>query len=140
MYCDETGGDYFDYLFPMQLGEGRYGVALGDVTGHGIPAALVMTSGNASDEPICRGNREALDRLGEIADVFLLHDRDVVRRVDDSVVRAEPGGVFAVWGENYDTGFIKRLTEAGFVSTRHRSGRAGSGHVVYLGRKETGRK
>ena len=52
----------------------------------------------------------------------------------------KPGGVFAVWGEDYDAGFIKRLTEAGFVSTRHRSGRAGSGHVVYLGRKETGRK
>jgi len=52
----------------------------------------------------------------------------------------KPGGVFAVWGEDYDAGFIKRLTEAGFVSTRHRSGRVGSGHVVYLGRKETVRK
>ncbi|RLE18853.1 MAG: carbamoyltransferase HypF [Acidobacteria bacterium] len=49
---------------------------------------LVMTSGNASDEPICKGNREALDRLGAIADIFLLHNRDVVRRVDDSVARA----------------------------------------------------
>jgi hydrogenase maturation protein HypF len=49
--------------------------------------ALVMTSGNASDEPICRGNREALERLGPIADLLLLHDRDVVRRADDSVAR-----------------------------------------------------
>ncbi|MFH1177762.1 MAG: carbamoyltransferase HypF, partial [Acidobacteriota bacterium] len=54
--------------------------------------ALVMTSGNASDEPICRGNREALERLGGIADLFLLHDRDVVRRVDDSVLRSSPEG------------------------------------------------
>jgi hydrogenase maturation protein HypF len=54
--------------------------------------ALVMTSGNASDEPICRGNREALGRLASIADLFLLHDRDVVRRADDSVVRTGPRG------------------------------------------------
>ena len=58
--------------------------------------ALVMTSGNASDEPICRSNREALARLGAIADAFLLHDRDVVRRVDDSVVRDTEGGVVMV--------------------------------------------
>jgi hydrogenase maturation protein HypF len=58
--------------------------------------ALVMTSGNANDEPICRGNREALERLGGIADAFLLHDRDVVRRVDDSVARSGPDGPFLV--------------------------------------------
>jgi hydrogenase maturation protein HypF len=51
-----------------------------------------MTSGNAGDEPICRENREALERLRPFADLFLLHDRDVVRRVDDSVVRAVPKG------------------------------------------------
>ena len=57
---------------------------------------LVMTSGNASDEPICKGNREALDRLGTIADLFLIHDRDVVRRVDDSVARSSSDGPFLV--------------------------------------------
>lgn len=50
--------------------------------------ALVMTSANASEEPICKGNREALERLSHLADCFLLHDRDVVRRVDDSVARS----------------------------------------------------
>jgi hydrogenase maturation protein HypF len=54
--------------------------------------ALVMTSGNASDEPICRGNREAVAQLARIADLFLIHDRDVVRRADDSVARTGPGG------------------------------------------------
>jgi len=56
--------------------------------------ALVMTSGNAFDEPIARENDEATDRLGRFADLFLLHDREVVRRVDDSLVRSSAGGPF----------------------------------------------
>ncbi len=47
--------------------------------------ALVMTSGNAGGEPICLGNREALSRLAHIAQVFLLHNRDILVRNDDSV-------------------------------------------------------
>ncbi len=53
---------------------------------------LVMTSGNLSEEPLRRGNREAVEGLSGIADCFLLHDRDVVRRLDDSVVRTSPRG------------------------------------------------
>ena len=49
-------------------------------------AALVMTSGNAGGQPICLGNREALAGLKDMADAFLLHDRDILIRVDDSVV------------------------------------------------------
>jgi hydrogenase maturation protein HypF len=55
-----------------------------------------MTSANLSEEPICRSNREARDRLAGIADAFLLHDRDVVRRIDDSVVRSCAGGPVVV--------------------------------------------
>ncbi len=57
---------------------------------------LVMTSGNLSEDPIARGNREAVERLGALADALLLHDRDVVRRVDDSVVRTSDDGPFLV--------------------------------------------
>jgi hydrogenase maturation protein HypF len=53
----------------------------------GIP--LVMTSGNLSEEPIARDNDEALRRLQGIADYFLLHNRDIYSRYDDSVAIVE---------------------------------------------------
>ncbi|UCF27961.1 MAG: carbamoyltransferase HypF [Chloroflexota bacterium] len=53
----------------------------------GFPKALVMTSGNLSEEPIATGNEEARQRLGELADAFLMHDRDIHIRCDDSVFR-----------------------------------------------------
>jgi hydrogenase maturation protein HypF len=49
--------------------------------------ALVMTSGNISEEPIAALNDEALARLASIADAFLLHNRDIFTRIDDSVVK-----------------------------------------------------
>ena len=49
----------------------------------GVP--LVATSGNISEEPICTDEREAVDRLGGVADLFLVHDRSIERHVDDSV-------------------------------------------------------
>ena len=52
---------------------------------------IVATSGNLSDEPICIDEHEALERLRDIADVFLVHNRPIVRHVDDSIVRVVLG-------------------------------------------------
>ena len=60
--------------------------------------ALVMTSGNISQEPIAIDNEEAFERLGAIADYFLIHNRDIYLRSDDSVVRRVDG----------ETRFIRR--------------------------------
>ncbi len=58
----------------------------------GVP--LVMTSGNRSDEPIAYGDDEALAQLGHIADYFLVHDRAIHMRCDDSVTRVALGETY----------------------------------------------
>jgi hydrogenase maturation protein HypF len=52
-----------------------------------LAVPVVATSGNLSDEPICIDEHEALNRLGGIADYFLVHDRPIIRHMDDSIAR-----------------------------------------------------
>ncbi|HXS68106.1 MAG TPA: carbamoyltransferase HypF [Candidatus Polarisedimenticolia bacterium] len=57
----------------------------------GLAFPVVATSGNLSDEPICIDGDEAVERLGGIADLFLTHNRPIVRHVDDSITRVVMG-------------------------------------------------
>jgi hydrogenase maturation protein HypF len=61
-----------------------------------MEAPLVMTSGNRSDEPIAYGDEDALARLGDITDYFLVHDRPIHMRCDDSVARLTAGAPYAM--------------------------------------------
>ena len=70
------------YLGAMLPSTPLHHLLLGDL---GFP--VVATSGNLADEPICTDEREALDRLGGIAEMFLVHNRPIARHVDDSIAR-----------------------------------------------------
>jgi hydrogenase maturation protein HypF len=56
-----------------------------------VPPLLVMTSGNFSEEPIAVENEDALTRLSPLADAFLVHEREIHIRCDDSVIRVDAG-------------------------------------------------
>ncbi|MGB0766224.1 MAG: SpoIIE family protein phosphatase [Phycisphaeraceae bacterium] len=61
-YCDETGGDYYDFIELDQLGPNTVALAVGDVTGHGIAAALLMATGRA----LIRSHANTTHALGEV--------------------------------------------------------------------------
>lgn len=80
----------------------------------GLPVrALVMTSGNLSDEPLATDNADAMARLGEIADGFLLHDRDIFIGCDDSVIRPTARGPVQMRRSRGYVPFPVRLHRAG---------------------------
>ncbi len=72
---------------------------------------IIATSGNASEEPICIDDKEALDRLNNIADAFLMHTRPIVRRCDDSVLRFSGGDMIMM---RRSRGFVPMPVELPF--------------------------
>ncbi len=89
-----TVGGLADGLAP---GQDQLGVMLPYTPLHHLLMAeikrpIVLTSGNLSEEPQVINNDEAAAKLGTIADGFLMHDRDIINRLDDSVVRVSASG------------------------------------------------
>ncbi|MFQ5706352.1 MAG: carbamoyltransferase HypF [bacterium] len=97
--------------------------------------ALVMTSGNHSEEPIAIGNREALERLTPLADYLLLHDREILQRCDDSIVRVTCGAARLI---RRSRGFVPEPVFLSF-STRRRILACGAElkNTIALSRKNT---
>jgi len=88
-----TGGDIADNVTPGNpyLGVMLPYTPLHHLLMHELGFPVVATSGNLSGEPICTDEYEALERLGNIADLFLVHNRPITRHVDDSIVRVAAG-------------------------------------------------
>jgi len=84
------GNRYFGAMLPYT--PLHYLLLSPDVTGQNF-TALVMTSGNMSEEPIAIDNDDAFRRLSGIADYFLVHNRDIYLRSDDSIIRRSAGAV-----------------------------------------------
>jgi sigma-B regulation protein RsbU (phosphoserine phosphatase) len=77
IYCDRTGGDYYDYIEATTPNTGKVGVVIGDVSGHGIPSALLMASARSS-------LRQRASLGGEIELVVADVNREIVRDVEDT--------------------------------------------------------
>lgn len=97
-------------------GLGEHGVMLPYTPLHHLlladgPPLLVMTSGNLSEEPIARDDAHALAKLSGVADAFLLHDRAIHTRVDDSVLRVAAGDVRPV---RRSRGYVPEPISIGF--------------------------
>ncbi|MBW2410996.1 MAG: serine/threonine-protein phosphatase, partial [Deltaproteobacteria bacterium] len=77
IYCEETGGDYYDYLETGENGQKKICVVVGDVADHGIPSALLMTTARAF-------LRQRASRSGELDQVVSDVNRQLSRDVEDS--------------------------------------------------------
>jgi len=78
-YCDETGGDYYDFIEILDKKPNCIGIAIGDVTGHGIGAALLMASARAVIRSHAIHHTGRLDQLFEDVNVHMVHDTGETR-------------------------------------------------------------
>ena len=121
-YCDETGGDYYDFIELSEIGPGIAGIALGDVTGHGIGAALLM----ATARSVLRSNAQHygadLTKLFEVLNRHIESDTDydkfitlfygVLDANQKSLVWVSGGHDPALWYHK-DSGKIEELPNTG---------------------------
>jgi sigma-B regulation protein RsbU (phosphoserine phosphatase) len=77
IYCDETGGDYYDFIISDANEDKQIGIAIGDVSGHGIPSALLMAAVRSS-------LRQRSSLPGSAADIISDVNRQLVHDVEDS--------------------------------------------------------
>jgi sigma-B regulation protein RsbU (phosphoserine phosphatase) len=77
IYCDETGGDYYDFIFKDANEDAQIGIAIGDVSGHGISSALLMAAVRSS-------LRQRSSLLGSAAEIISDVNRQLVNDVEDS--------------------------------------------------------
>ena len=77
VYCDETGGDYFDYLASDGLNSGKISIVVGDVSGHGVSSALLMATARAF-------LRQRSDLPGSISQIVSDVNRQLTRDVEES--------------------------------------------------------
>jgi len=77
VYCDETGGDYYDFLDTRETHPGGFSVVIGDVSGHGIPSALMMATGRAF-------LRQRSSLPGDLADIVSDVNRQMTRDFEES--------------------------------------------------------
>jgi sigma-B regulation protein RsbU (phosphoserine phosphatase) len=77
IYCEETGGDYFDYLPDAESGDSAIRVVVGDVSDHGVPSAMLMTSVRAF-------LRQRAARRGSLAEIVADVNRQIARDVEDT--------------------------------------------------------
>ena len=115
LYCDETGGDYYDYLDLSRTDPGAFGVAVGDVSDHGVPSALLMATARAY-------LRQRVDFPGDPGQVLTDLNRRLCQDVEESgrfmtlfLCRIDPDKGRLLWANaGHDPGLVYAAGQSAF--------------------------